>query len=213
MSVIRSILLLGTLTLAAPAALASFVTPAAAQQVAGNVAAPISALYLALTTLQGQGSSVPFQQRAERLAPAVDQAFNLPTILQMSIGLRFGSLPDAQKQQLEQVFRQFTIARYVSNFASNSGDVLKVLPNPRPSPYGSDQIVQTQITSSSGGVTKLDYVMRQFPRGWQAVDVLVDSHISQVAVQRSDFGSTVSTGDATALIESLKKKIQSFSGT
>ncbi len=212
MNLTRSLLLAGVLALAAPVVSASVVAPASAQQPAG-VVAPVSALYAALTTLQGQGSSVPFQQRAERLAPAVDQAFNLPTILQTSIGLRFRSLPDAQKQQLEQVFRQFTIARYVSNFATNSGDTLKVLPNPRPSPYGGEQIVQTQIVSSSGTVTKLDYVMRQFPQGWQAVDVLVDGHISQVAVQRSDFGSTVSTGDAAPLIESLKRKIRSFSDT
>ena len=209
----RSILLLGALTLAAPAMLAHVASPAAAQQAVTSAVAPVSALYVALTTLQTQGSAVPFEQRAQRLAPAVDQAFNLPMILQTSVGLRFRSLPDVQKQQLAQVFRQFTIARYVSNFAANSGDTLKVLPNPRPSPYGSDQIVQTQIVSSSGSVTKLDYVMRQFPQGWQAVDVLVDGHISQVAVQRSDFGSTVSTGDASPLIESLKKKIRSFSET
>ncbi len=206
----RRFLLLGALTLATPAALMSAVS---AQQPAANAVAPVAALYTALTTLQGQGAAVPFEQRAQRLAPAVDRAFSLPTILQTSIGLRFRSLPDAQKQQLEQVFRQFTITRYVSNFAANSGDTLKVLPNPRPSPYGSDQIVQTQIVSSSGSVTKLDYVMRQFPQGWQAVDVLVDGHISQVAVQRSDFGSAVSTGDATPLIESLKRKIRSFSET
>ena len=85
------------------------------------------------------------------------------------------------------------------------------MPAARPSPYGSDQIVQTQLVSTSGTITTIDYVMRQFPQGWQAVDVLLDGHISQVAVQRSDFGSTVTTGNATPLIESLKKKIRSFS--
>ncbi len=174
--------------------------------------APVAALYRTLSTLEHQGSA-SFAQRAQTLAPSVDRAFNIPTVLQTSVGLRFRSIPDAQKQQLEQVFRQFTIARYVSNFAPNTGDTLKVLPDTRPSPYGSDQIVQTQLISASGGTTKVDYVMRRFPQGWQAIDVLLDGHISQVAVQRSDFGSTVSTGDANPLIESLKKKIQSFSET
>ncbi len=54
--------------------------------------------------------------------------------------------------------------------------------------------MQTQIVSASGGVTKVDYVMRRFPQGWQAIDVLLDGHISQVAVQRSDFDSTLSSG-------------------
>ncbi len=200
----RNLLILGALAVALPSL-------TRAQTAAGPVA-PVAALYAALTTIEKQGS-VPFAQRAQTLAPTIDRAFNMPTILQTSVGLRYRSIPDSQKQQLEAVFRQFTIARYVSNFASDAGDTLKVLPNPRASPYGGDQIVQTQLISPSGGVTKLDYVMRQFPQGWQAVDVLLDGHISQVAVQRSDFGSTVATGDANPLIESLKKKIHNFSET
>ncbi len=221
MTLMSSILLFGALTLAAPAALVPVLTAPAAAQVPATAAnasvAPVADLYTALTAIEAQGGtaggSAAFEQRSQQLAPAIDRAFNLPIVLQTSIGLRYRSLPDAQKQQLEQVFRQFTIARYVSNFAPGSNETLKVLPDSRPSAYGSDQIVQTQIISSSGGVSKVDYVMRQFPQGWQVVDVLLDGHISQVAVQRSDFGSTVSTGDATPLIESLKKKIQSFSET
>ncbi len=207
----KSILILGALLLGAPSLLVPAVTGPAAAQAAGPAVAPVSALYAALTSIQ-KGGGAPFQQRAQRLAPAVDAAFNLSTVLQTSIGLRYRTLPDTQKQQLGQVFRQFTIARYVSNFG-NSSDTLRVLPDSRPSPYGSDQIVQTQIVSASGGITKVDYVMRQFPQGWRAIDVLLDGHISQVAVQRSDFDSTLSSGDATPLIESLRKKIQSFSET
>lgn len=221
----RHILILGALTLGAPCLLAlSAARPALAQTASGPVpgqtdqqstgpVAPISALYNALTKIEKTADQIPFEQRAQTLSPAVDRAFNIPTILQTSIGLRYRTFPDAQKQQLEQVFRQFTIARYVSNFSTGSGDTLTVLPQARPSPVGSDQIVQTRITSASGTVTKVDYLMRQFPQGWQAVDVLLDGHISQAGVQRSDFGSTVTTGDANPLIESLKKKIQSFSET
>ncbi len=208
----KPFLLLGALLLGAPSLLVPAATRPAVAQTAGAAVAPVSALYAALASIR-KGGTAPFEQRAQRLAPAVDAAFNLPTVLQTSIGLRYRTLPDAQKQQLGQVFRQFTIARYVSNFGTNSSDTLKVLPDPRPSPYGHDQIVQTQIVSASGGVTKVDYVMRQFPQGWQAIDVLLDGHISQVAVQRSDFDSTLSSGDATPLIESLRKKIQSFSET
>lgn len=205
------------LAMAMPAALVpvlavtTLATPAVAQETVSGPAAPIAALYAALSTIQKEGS-VPFAQRSQQLAPTVDRAFNLPTVLQSSVGFRFRSLPETQKQQLAQVFREFTIARYVSNFSSGN-ETLRVLPGTRPSAYGSDQIVQTEIVSPSGSPTRVDYVMRQFPQGWQAVDVLLDGHISQVAVQRSDFGSAVSAGNASALIENLKKKIQSFSET
>ena len=196
-------LCLGALSLSSAA-------PASAQGDSGAVA-PITRLYAALNRSEQQ-SATPFAQRSQALAPAVDQALNIQTILQSSIGLRYQALPADQKSELLQAFRAFTVARYVSNFSGN-GDTLAVLPGTHPSPYGSDQVVRTQISSGSGAPTEVDYVMRQFPQGWQAVDVLLDGHISQVAVQRSDFGSTVSSGNATPLIESLKKKTQSFSGT
>ena len=184
-----------------------------AQASSSNPVTPISELYKALTTIENQGSSTPFAERARVVAPVIDQTFNIPAILHTSIGPRYASIPGPQQQELEQVFRQFTIARYVSNFTSDTGDTLKVMPQPRKSPYGSDEIVQTQLISKGGTITKLDYVMQQFPQGWQAVDVLLGGHISQVAVQRSDFASTVESGDAKPLIERLKKKIRSFSNS
>nr|WP_321984436.1 ABC transporter substrate-binding protein [uncultured Lichenicoccus sp.] len=206
----------GPLLAGALALLLSPVAPvrAMAQASAGadvGAAGPISRLYAALGQTEQHGST-PFAQRSQELAPVVDQALSIPTILQSSVGLRYRALPTDQKQQLLQAFRDFTIARYVSNFSGN-GDTLTVMPGTRASPYGSDRIVQTQIASGGGAATEVDYVMRQFPQGWQAVDVLLDGHISQVAVQRSDFGSTLSSGNATPLIESLRKKTQSFSGT
>ncbi len=213
MTRMRYIVILGAL--AAPLPIAPLVAAphalargADARQQAGPVA-PISALYAALTTL-GHKQSLPFAQRAQLVAPAVERAFNMSTILQIAVGPGYQSLSDAQKQQLQTVFQQFTVARYVSNF-SDSSDTLTVNPTPRPSPYQSDQIVRTQLVSPSGDSTKLDYVMRRFPQGWQATDVLLDGHISQVAVQRSDFASTLASGGINDLIEKLKEKIRSFS--
>jgi phospholipid transport system substrate-binding protein len=212
MLLLPSALLAGLLAVVAPAVLVPvLVVPAMAQQAASGPAAPISALYAALGTIDRE-SSLPFAQRSLQLAPAVDRAFNLQTVLQSSVGFRYRSLPDSQKQQLAQVVRQFTIARYVSNF-SGSNETFRVLPGTRPSAYGSDQIVQTELVSPSGATTRIDYVMRQFPQGWQAVDVLLDGRISQVAVQRSDFSSAVSNGNASSLIQNLQRKVRSFSET
>ena len=48
--------------------------------------------------------------------------------------------------------------------------------------------------------------------GWQAVDVLLNGSISQVAVQRSDFRASVAAGDASALIANLQRKVAELSG-
>ncbi len=174
----------------------------------GGAVASVQALYARLTRVEQSHGS--FAQRAQLLAPTVDQVFNLQTVLQNSLGLRYRTLPETQKQQLLEQFRQFTVARYVSNFAAGGSDQFKVNPTPTASPIPGDQIVHTQIVAG-GTPTDISYVMRQGSGGWQAVDVLLNGNISQVAVQRADFGSSLTSGDATPLIDSLRKKTQAFS--
>ncbi len=198
---------LGILGLLA-AASAALTQPALAQP-AGGATQPVAALYARLTEVERSHGS--FAQRAQLLAPVVDQVFDLPQVLQSSVGLRYRTLPEAQKQQLLAQFRQFTVARYVSNFAPGGTDTFKVDPAATASPVPGEQVVHTQVVAG-GASTTLNYVMRPGANGaWQVVDVLLDGNISQVAVQRADFGSSLTSGDATSLIDSLRKKTQAFS--
>ncbi len=172
--------------------------------------APISALNRGLIAGMRAGKATPFAKRFATLAPLVEGAFDIPGILQASVGPRWSALPPAQQTQLLDVFRRFTIASYVANFDSFDGEKLELLPDSRN--VGADQVVASQIVPSSGAPTRIDYVMRRTPAGWRAVDVLLNGSISRVAVQRSDFRSLLGSGDAGPLIQSLQRKIADLSG-
>ena len=164
----------------------------------------------ALIQIMRLGASTPFSQRLNVLAPAIDAAFDLDRILQVSVGLGWSAMPPAQKAALQTAFRTYTIASYVNNFDSYTGQRFTVSPTTRSLSNG-DQVVATQIISPSGESHRLDYVMNRGPRGWRAVDVLQDGTISQVAVQRSDFRQTLQQGGAPALVASLQRKTQQLS--
>jgi phospholipid transport system substrate-binding protein len=174
------------------------------------VSAPITALNAALISAMQSGKSTPFIQRYTTLAPVVQRAFDLPEVLQASIGPRWSQLPPKQQADLTTVFKQFTIASYVANFNSFDGEKFTVAPDTRA--VGAEQVVSTQIVPKSGDSNKLDYVMRQNASGWHAIDVLLDGTISRAAVQRSDFRSLLTGNDAQPLIDSLKKKVAGLSG-
>lgn len=184
-------------------------SPAASPAAAGSPVTPITTLCAALGQVEHAHGT--FAERAQILAPSIDRAFDLPTVLQNSLGLRYRTIPEAQKAELLAQFRQFTIARYVSNFAPGGTDTFKVDPAAVAAPVPGEQIVRTHIVAA-GGTTDVSYVMRQGTDGWRAVDVLLNGNISQVAVQRADFGSSLESGDASSLIESLKKKTAAFQG-
>ena len=175
-------------------------------------AAPIARLDAALLQIMHMGKGVPFAQRYQAVAPAVEGAFDLPAILAASVGLGWASLPPAQKQALLSVFTRYTVASWTANFDTYNGERIEVLPQERRQ-AGQDVVVATHIVPGNGGApTRLDYVMRRTAQGWKAVDVLADGSISRVAVQRSDFRSLLAGGNPDPLIASLTQKVNSLSG-
>ena len=195
----RVLLLAGAAALSATSALAQAADPSA------SIKTLDAALLVALKT-----SAQQFPARYAALAPAVDQAFNLPQILQTVVGLRWSSIPADQQKSLLATFRAYTISNYASNFTNGADTQIKLLPETRT--IGADRVMETEIVPKTGSSTRLDYVMRQGTAGWQAVDVLEEGTISQVAVQRSDFRSLLSAGGAQKLTASLQAKIDTMSG-
>lgn len=187
------------------------VPPLAGAEQRDAVTAPIRQLYNALLAAMKAGRSAPFMQRADVIGPAVDRAFDLPYILQTAVGFLWASLPQDQKTKLETAFRNYTLATYVSEFDSYSGQQFEVLPGTRP--VGSDeQVVHTEIVSG-GDTHVLDYVMRQVGGAWKAIDVLLDGSISRVAVMRSDFRRLLSRGGAGALASDLQRRATDLSSS
>jgi phospholipid transport system substrate-binding protein len=189
--------------LALAAALATWQAGGASAQNANAVIQPIQRFYSALLAIMKAGRTTPFTQRFDTLTPALEQALNVPVILQTAVGFAWSALPAAQQSQLLTVFRQYTVATWVSNFDSYTGQKLEVLPTLRS--VGQSQVVHTEIVKPTGGSSVIDYVMRPAGGAWKATDVLLDGTISQVAVLRSDFTALLLRGP-NALVESLRQK-------
>ncbi len=176
-----------------------------------GAAATVARLYNALLAGMKAGAEVGFQRRFAILDPVVDQAFDLPTVLAVSVGPRWAGMAPDQQERLLQAFRRYTVASYVASFDSYAGQTFSVSPEVRAA--GVDQVVvQTRILSTEGNATKLDYVLKQNPSSWKIVDVLAGGSISRVAVQRSDFRGLLASGGGDALLSSLQRKTADLSG-
>jgi phospholipid transport system substrate-binding protein len=172
---------------------------------------PVERLDDALLAAMKAGDRTSFTGRYRALAPVVEQVFNLDAVLAASVGLSWTTLPEAQKAELATAFRRYTISSYVSNFNSYNGQSFQVLPSVR-HVFNGEVVVQTRMVRVNDSPVKLDYVMRNGPGGWQAVDVLTDGSISRVAVQRSDFHELLIAGGVPALTAGLGRKVASLSG-
>jgi phospholipid transport system substrate-binding protein len=185
-------------------------SPAAMAADPSGPTAPIEQLDTALLAAMKAGQNTPFAQRYAMLAPAVEQAYDLNTVLAAAVGPAWFSMTAAQKAALEPAFQRYTISDYTANFDSYDGQSFRVLPQTRALPDG-DVVVRTQIERPNKSPVTIDYVMRHRPAGWKVVDVLSDGAISSVAVQRSDFTALLASGGAPALEAGLQRKVQTLS--
>ncbi len=174
-------------------------------------AAPVQTLDTALiATMKAGSAGQSFQARFSTLDPVVEQSYDLDEVTKNSVGFLWNTLPADQQEQLDKLFAQFTVASYVAEFGSYSGEQINLLPNEKA--LGQKKIIETQIMPGGGGSpTAIDYVVADGDNGWRITDVLLNGTISQVAIHSSDFSSLVTSGDASQLITALKSKIAALS--
>lgn len=210
--IVASLLALGTAIAGLPACTyaATLPAPAAAQSPAvGGPTEAVASFETQLLAVMKAGHNTSFLQRFKMLAPVVEKTFDLQTILRHSVGFQWASMPAAQKQRLMAAFRRYTIATWVSNFDSWSGQQFRVSKQLRH--VANEVVVPSFLVPQSGSPTNLSFVMKQDHGGWRVVDVLAKGSISRVAVERSDFQSVLASGGVPALMASLQSKISSLS--
>jgi phospholipid transport system substrate-binding protein len=182
---------------AALVALLSLNPARAADTATDPAAVQIQTFYASLLDTMKQGPQLGMQGRFRALAPAVDKAYDLTSMMQMIVGPGWSTMADADKTAVLAAFRRMTIADYASNFDKFSGERFEV--DPAVVQRGEDKIVQTKLVPNGGSPIALIYRMRQQGGTWKIIDVFLAGYVSQAALKRSDFASTLASGGPKAL--------------
>lgn len=188
---IRPVSLAATLLMATTAAYAEAADPAVQ---------PVQSFYDTLLDTMKHGKQLGVKGRYEKLKPVVEQAFDLPGMTRLSVGPSWNSMPPQDQQALVAALSRYTIANYAGNFDSFSGE--KFVVEPASTARGTDKIVASKLITSSETIP-FNYRMRQVGASWKVIDIFLNGYVSQVAKQRSDFGTTLQSGGAPALEKKL----------
>ncbi len=164
----------------------------------------VQSFYTTLLTTMKSGPALGENGRYARLAPIVQQLFDVPYMARLAVGPSWASLSPAQQQQIISAFGHYIAATYADRFDSYSGEQLQVL-GEQPFVYGT--LVQTQIIQSDGKPVTINYLMRQNAGSWLITDIYLDGTISQLAVQHSEFASILRDQGANGLVTALDRKV------
>jgi phospholipid transport system substrate-binding protein len=189
-----------TFAFALLAAASTVIAAPAFAQVSDPAARQIESFDAALIKTLQAGKSAGPQGRAKVIGPAVEQAFDLPTMVRFAVGPEWAKMDAAEQAALQKAFSRFTIANYAKNFDNYNGQKLELDGDVQT--RGVDKLVKTKLTGGGSNVS-LAYRMRETGGTWKIIDVYYNGSISQLTTQRSDFASTLSSGGAKALVVKL----------
>lgn len=173
---------------------------------------PVVNLYQALNTLQ-KSSHETMEHKLAALTAVIENSYDLPVILNNTVGYRYGTFTPQEKDSLLKAFKAYTVARYYASFGKEQGTGFSILPEVKPAPVQGNQIVSTKIGDASdmSSATKINYLVQKTPQGWKIVDVLLNGNISQIAIQHSEFNDSLAKSGSQGLIDMLNKKTQTLS--
>lgn len=188
-------------------ALSGTVLPAGAAPSAEAVgpAVTVRRFYDVLLEAMKGGAKLGFDGRRKLLAPAIREAFDLPLMTRLIVGLQWQNFSGTQRQDVIDAFSDFSIANYASQFDGYSGERFVVEPKAAPAP-GNDVIVDTKLIQSDGKPVRLNYLLREVAGKWRIIDVYLSGTVSQLAARRSEFSSVLRRDGVSGLIAVLKKK-------
>ena len=175
-------------------ALISAALPIAAAQAqpAETATARVASYGAAVARVAASGGSV--QARAAKFLPIVRNAYDLTGALALIAGPGWVTATSEARAAASDAFARMSAARHADSF-HGAGLVFTV--DPTSKPRGMDQLVRAKV-----GDETLIYRLRQSGGQWRILDVTARG-VSQLAIQRADFASTLSVGGLPALTRKL----------
>ena len=167
--------------------------------------AVVERFHAALIDNMKNGKSLGFEGRRAKLAPIVQQAFDIPTMARISTGTAaWGKIAEADKAAIIKAFGDWTTASYARNFSALDGDSF-VTKSQTPDDGKGNVLVNTQLNAKSMAPVAFNYRMQKVGADWKVVDIFLDGAISQLATFRAQFAAVMSKGTPADLVTHMNK--------
>ena len=165
----------------------------------------IKAFYATLVDIMKRGKELGIQGRARELKPATESAFDLSEITRLSVGPTWSGVSEIDRKALVDAMERLTLANFAKNFTHFNGEQFVVEPDAKP--RSDDKIVESKVVGSDGTAVAFNYRMHPVDGHWKIVDIYLNGNISQLALRRADFASTVQKLGPSGLVQKLNQMV------
>ena len=143
-------------------------------------------------------------KREQMIMEAVDKGFNWEEFSKRALAKNWGKRTDSEKKEFVSLFRQLVERTYMDKTGQYSGGKAEFLEEKIDGEYGN---IKTQLISSTGIKTPVDYRVMKKDGAWWVYDVYIEG-VSLVNNYRSQFNDILIKSSYEDLVKRLKEKLE-----
>ena len=197
------------LLLGAGVALAEGIPEAAdASRAAESPSAVVEQLHAGLLESMKNADEFGFQGRFDHIRPVVEDTFDLAFMGSKSVGRHWKKLSPEQQEEWLDKFTGFIVANYAGNFDAYGGESFETV-GEQPAKRDT-RVVLTELRVPSDDDVVFNYRLRETAAGWRIIDIYLKGTVSELALRRSDFSSTLKEKGFPELTAAVDRKIAEF---
>jgi phospholipid transport system substrate-binding protein len=188
-----------------PFVLLLLVALAASARAADGPTQVVERLNAAIARVLPEAEALGYQGRFDRLAPAMDAAFDVDFMAEKAVGRHWKALDEAQRGGWRDLFREFTIANYAANLDRDTGQRFEIV-GEEPDQHDT-VLVRGRVIDPAVAPMDLAYRLHRTKAGWRIIDVQLKGTVSELALRRADFTSVVARDGFDALVSTVRARI------
>lgn len=165
----------------------------------------VETLHSALIKVMKEADSLGYTGRRDILAPVVRASFDSSFMARKTIGRHWNELNDEDRERWLDHFLRHTISNYAGRFSGYAGEHFKTVGREE-APHDT-VLVRTTLVIPEDTDVKLNYRLRKVAEGWRIVDIYMNGTVSELALRRSEYGSTLKRRGFENLLAALAEKI------
>ncbi len=143
-------------------------------------------------------------KKEQMIMDAVDGAFNWEEFSRRALAKHWSKRTESEKKEFISLFKQLIKRTYMEKSGQYSGGKVEFLEEKIDGEYG---VVKSQLVSSTGTRTPVDYRLMKKDGAWWVYDVYIEG-VSLVSNYRSQFNDILIKSSFDDLIKRLNEKIQ-----
>jgi phospholipid transport system substrate-binding protein len=110
-------------------------------------------------------------------------------------------MSETDHKAVTEAFGRLMLSNYAKNFKTFGGEQFVV--DPMVNKRNEDKIVESKLVRTGRSTVPFNYRMRLVGDKWKIIDVYLNGYVSQVALRRADFSSTVASSGASGLVKRI----------